>query len=166
MTSVYLKTANEANANVSKELASALDKIAALEKQIADLTKASPVKAAVPKKGTVVKVKGVNYKVTASSENGGTVTVTGAAKKTAKNVTTADSVTIDGYTFTVNAINKNAFKGCKKLNRITIEAYGISKIGTNAFKGIKKKATIETPSAKVKRLVKKSKGLAKSVKIS
>ena len=48
----------------------------------------------------------------------------------------------------VKAIGKNAFKGCKKLKKVTIKANKSLKIGKNAFKKLNKKATITVKGIK------------------
>ena len=48
----------------------------------------------------------------------------------------------------VKTIGKNAFKGCKKLKKITIKANKKLKVGKNAFKKLPKKATITVKSVK------------------
>lgn len=68
----------------------------------------------------------------------------------------------------VEKIRKNAFYGCKKLKRITIQSSQIKSIGKNALKGISKKATIKCPKNKkkqYKKLLKKKTGYKKSMKI-
>ena len=67
----------------------------------------------------------------------------------------------------IKKINANAFKGCKKLSKITIKTTGLTKtsIGKNAFKNISKKATIQVPSTKLKKYKKfiKAAGAPKTV---
>ena len=127
-----------------------------------------------------------------------TVTVAGAAltykaptNKKVKKVTIPSTVTIDGVTYKVTNIAPNAFKGCKKLKKITIGAgvttigkkafagcknvkniivksKSLKKIGKNAFKGINKTAKIKVPKNKLKaykKLFKKAK-LEKSIKVT
>lgn len=64
---------------------------------------------------------------------------------------------------------KNAFKGCKKLKKVTIKAAKLKSIGKNAFKGIYKKATFKVPKKqlkKYKKLIKKKKtGFKKTMKV-
>ncbi|MCR4691713.1 MAG: leucine-rich repeat protein [Lachnospiraceae bacterium] len=57
--------------------------------------------------------------------------------KNSKTIKVPDTVTACGYTFNVTAIGKNAFKGCKKLTRLTIGS-NIKKIGKNTLKNCKK----------------------------
>lgn len=57
-------------------------------------------------------------------------------------------------------IGRDAFKGCKKLKKITIKANKSLKIGKGAFKKIGKKATIKITGVKGKA----KKKLVKSIK--
>ena len=111
---------------------------------------------------TTVTVGKVVYKI-----SGKTATVVKVSDKKVKSVTIRNSVKIGGKTLKVTKINKNAFKGCKKLKKVTIQAGSLKSIGKNAFKGIAKKAVIKVPKAKkkaYKKLLKKSK-LDKTTKI-
>ncbi|MBO5373260.1 MAG: leucine-rich repeat protein [Lachnospiraceae bacterium] len=124
---------------------------------------------AVKSTHTINKVK---YQVTSVDEyntdgTNGTVTVTGTTKKKATSVVIPDEIEIDGYTFAVNKIANNAFKGCSKLKKITI-GDNVKSIGKNAFKGIHKKATFKVSSDnydKVKKLLKSKVGFKKPMKI-
>ncbi len=122
---------------------------------------------------------------------GATLTYKAPINKKAKKVTIPAAVTIDGITYKVTDIAPNAFKGCKKMKKITIGAgvttigkkafagcknikniivksKSLKKIGKNAFKGINKTAKIKVPKNKLKaykKLFKKAK-LAKSINIT
>ena len=89
--------------------------------------------------------------------------------KKVKSVTILNKVKIDKKTYTVTSIAKNAFKGCKKLKRVTIKAIKLKSIGKNAFKGIYKKATFKVPKKqlkKYKKLIQKKKtGFKKMMKV-
>ena len=89
--------------------------------------------------------------------------------KKAKSVTILNKVKIGKKTYTVTSIAKNAFKGCKKLKKVTIKATKLKSIGKNAFKGIYKKATFKVPKKqlkKYKKLIKKKKtGFKKTMKV-
>ena len=120
----------------------------------------------------------------------GTVAYLGQIKTTKTSATIPAKVTIENQTFKVTSIakgafagnkklkkvvigknikkiNANAFKGCKKLSKITIKTTGLTKtsIGKNAFKNISKKATIQVPSTKLKKYKKfiKAAGAPKTV---
>lgn len=69
----------------------------------------------------------------------------------------------------VKQIGKNAFNGCSKLKSIVIKSKKLTakKTGSKAFKGINSKATIKVPKNRLeqyKKLV-KSKGAGKNVKV-
>lgn len=89
--------------------------------------------------------------------------------KKAKSVTILNKVKIGKKTYTVTSIAKNAFKGCKKLKKVTIKATKLKSIGKNAFKGIYKKATFKVPKKylkKYKKLIQKKKtGFKKTMKV-
>jgi len=67
----------------------------------------------------------------------------------------------------IRKINKNAFKGCKNLKKITIQTTALTKssIGKNAFKKINAKAVIKVPQTKIKKYKNfiKAAGAAKTV---
>ena len=89
--------------------------------------------------------------------------------KKVKSVTILNKVKIGKKTYTVTSIAKNAFKGCKKLKKVTIKATKLKSIGKNAFKGIYKKATFKVPKKqlkKYKKLIQKKKtGFVKTMKV-
>ena len=74
-------------------------------------------------------------------------------------------VTINSKKLTT--INAKAFFGCKSLKSIVIKSKVLKKVAKNVFKGIHKKATIKVPSAKLKAYTKllAKKGQSKTVKI-
>ena len=94
-------------------------------------------KSSVPKKGQIKAVGAVKYVVTKSSKKNGTVAVYGAKKKNAAKIVLPKKVKINGYTFKVTEIRKNAFSNMKKLSEVKLGA-NIKKIGNNAFKNCKK----------------------------
>ena len=158
--------------------------------------------------GKVYTVGSYTYRITSLA--GKTAAVTGTTKQT-KTITVKDTVKIENVSFKITAIEKNAFKGnkkvttvkigknvqtiganafsgCTKLQKVTINSKNLSKmeakafykckklknikisslklktVGKNAFKGIAKKAKIDVPNKKVKaykRLLKKG-NLAKN----
>lgn len=99
--------------------------------------------------------------------SGKTAMVQKVSSKKVKAITIRNTVKINGKTLKVTKINKNAFKGCKKLKKVTIQAKSLKSIGKNAFKGIAKKAVIKVPKAKkkaYKKLLKKAK-IAKTIRV-
>ena len=68
----------------------------------------------------------------------------------------------------VVGISKNAFKGKKKISKITIKSKTITSIGKNAFKKINTKAEIVVPKASYKtykKMLNKKAGVTKTMKI-
>jgi len=155
-----------------------------------------------------------NYRYKVLSTTDMTVEVVGLMKKDIKKVTINNSVNLGGKNYTVvsvaanafkgnkkitsavikknlKTIGKNAFAGCTKLKKVTmnskkltminakaffgcrslksivIKSKVLKKVGKNAFKGIHKKATIKVPAAKLKAYTKllSKKGQSKTVKI-
>ncbi len=130
--------------------------------------------------GTTIKdSSGTKYKVTGDD----TVTYAAPKNKKVKSVTIPATVTIDGITYDVTDVSKNAFKNCKKLKKvnvgknitsigknsfynctslkkIVIKSKSITSIGKNSFKNINSNAVIKVPKSKYKaykKLFKKSK---------
>lgn len=143
-------------------------------------------------KGTVVTSGGFEYQITNPDSAGkGTVTLKKTKKKTARSIRIPDTVTVNGVKLLVTAIDKSAFKGCKKatkltigknvtqigsqafqscgkLKSITIKTTKLKKVGKNAFKGIHAKAKIKVPKkqlSKYKKLLKSAQGIKKTMKI-
>lgn len=143
--------------------------------------------------GTIVydaKTK-ANYKVISSGASGNAVEY---IKPTGNptGITISESITVNGISYKVTGVAKNAFKGkkkltkviigknvvtiganafknCKKLKSITIKSqkFTSKSIAKNAFKGLGKGMTIKVPKNKLKAYKKlfKSKGLGSKVKI-
>lgn len=139
-----------------------------------ETTKAPTVTKAFTTTVTDANSQTVKYKVTPDTKatNGiaGSATVV-SLKTENKSIVIPDTVVIDGKTYKVTAIGRNAlktnkkatklqiganvstieqnaFKGLKKLKSITIKSGKISKIGSGAFSGIYKKATISIKTSK------------------
>ncbi len=132
-----------------------------------------PTGPSVPNVGTTIKdsVDKVTYKVTSSSKLNPTVEFTAPVNKKAKSVTIPATVKINGITYKVTSIAKNAFKNNNKLTKVTIgknittigdrEFYKctslkkitipskISKIGKQAFYGCKKLKSITIKTTKL-----------------
>lgn len=144
------------------------------------------------KKGDKRTVGNAVYKITKFTAKNRTVTYVKYNNKQAKSITIHNTVVIDGIVFKVTAIEKNAFKNMKKLQKVTIGRYVksigdkafygcgklkklqikstvLKKVGKNALKSINKKAVITVPKSKKKSykklLQKKGTGLSKTVKI-
>lgn len=137
-----------------------------------------------PVKGSYYTVQGVKYKVTAVKGKSGTVEAVGYDKKASK-VKVQTTVKINGYSFAVQKIGKNAFKNCTKIagtisfakNIKTIEdsafsrcknikkvifGTNVTQIGKNSFYKCKKLQTLQFQSGSVKKIGKAAfKGIAK-----
>ena len=88
---------------------------------------------AVVEVGTEFTSAGKEYKVTGE----GTVKITGLENKNAKSLTIPSSVVYENKAYSVTEINSKAFKGLKKLQKVTIPS-SITKIGSKAFYGCSK----------------------------
>ena len=144
------------------------------------------------------KKSGGKYKITKLTKNkktkkvtGGTVTYMAPYNRNCTKATMPEFVKIAGVKFKVTALNKNAFKNCKKIKNVTIgknitkiganafsgcaklqsvsiKATGLKSIGGNAFKGISAKARFKVPKkqyTKYSKMIKKAKA-PKTAKIS
>ncbi len=118
-------------------------------------------------------VSGLRYKITNPKSNGnGTVSVVGIAGDTPKKVVISDKVKINGITYKVTAIEKNAFAnnkkiteveigknirairnkaffGCTKLKKVTIKSKVLKKVEKDAFTNMDPKGTIKVPKSKL-----------------
>ncbi|MBO5088022.1 MAG: leucine-rich repeat domain-containing protein [Lachnospiraceae bacterium] len=101
----------------------------------------------VPAKNTILKDEknGVQYKVITSSATNGTVEFTKPKDKKVKKVVVPDTVTINGITYRVTSIAKNAFNGFKRLEKVTI-GKNVTTIGDKAFYKCTKLTKITIPS--------------------
>ena len=118
----------------------------------------------VPAVGTTVTVKGVKYAVTKSAAKGGTaeaVKVTGKGKK----ITIAATVKIDGVTFKVTSIKKNAAKKNKNMTSVVI-GKNVTSIGANSFANSKKLANVTFKGTKAVKVGSKAfKGTSAKMKV-
>lgn len=138
--------------------------------------------------GEVFQSGKLKYRVTSTEDK--TVKVTGLTGKTVTSVSVPATVKYQGSIYQVTAVGKAAFKGCKKLTKVTIgknvktieakaffkcsklknvniKATALKSVGKNAFKGIAKKAFVNVPNKKAqayKKILKKA-GLPKAAKI-
>jgi len=99
-----------------------------------------------PKKGTVLSDKNADYLVTKAGSTGGEVSYKAPLSVKTKSIKIPDTVTFNGITYKVTAIEPKAGKGCKNLAGVTI-GKNVAKIGKNAFKGCRKLKKIVIRSA-------------------
>ena len=111
--------------------------------------------AKVPAVGTTKTVGKAIYKVTKSDAKNGTVTLVKLTNKNEKKFTVPASVKVDGVSFKVTEISKNAFKNNKKLKQVTV-GKNVAKIGANAFNGDSRLKKLTIKSAKLKKVGKKA----------
>ena len=136
--------------------------------------------------GTVYTSGNYSYKITSLTDK--TVTVVKATKKS-KTITIRSTVKIDGITFKITEVAKNAFKGntkvtsvklgknittiganafygCKNLKKVTINSKVLKKIDTKAFYNCKKLSSVKITSSKLTKVGKEIfKGTAKKLKV-
>lgn len=141
-------------------------------------------------KGRIYSVGSMKYQVTSSA---GTVKLIGSSrsKTSLKTLTISSSVKIGGKNFRITAIGDKAFKGYKKLKKVTVgnnivsigkESFSgckslkyiyiktakLKTMGKNAIKSINKKSVIKVPRKqlkKYKKLMKSRTGFKKTMKI-
>ena len=94
------------------------------------------------------------------------VILTGTVSKLVKSFIIPASVKIDGRTYKVVGISKNAFKNCRKLKNITVKSLTIKKAGQSAFRNIHKRAVIRVPKSCLKRYRKLFRGRGQKSTVS
>ena len=101
----------------------------------------------LPDKNTILKdaKTGIQYKVTATSLAKATVEFVKPKSKKVKKVKIPDAITMDGVTYKVTSIAKNAFNGCSNMTSVTI-GKNVTTIGDKAFYKCTKLTKITIPS--------------------
>jgi hypothetical protein len=120
------------------------------------------------KKGTTLTVasKKLKVKVTSSKASNPTVAVVGTTNKKAKTITIPATVKVNGVTYKVTSIANNAFKGNKKLTKVTV-GKNVTKIGKNVFSGCKNLKKLTMTAGKLKTISKNAfKGINKKASIT
>ena len=125
-----------------------------------------------PAKGSKLADKTFTYKVVKAASDdkktAGEVAVTGLVKKNAKKATIKSTVKIDGYKYKVTSVANKAFKGAKKLKKVTI-GKNVKKIGSKAFYNLKKLKSVTIKSTKITKIGKKAfykKGKKLTIKVN
>ena len=90
--------------------------------------------------------QGSSYQVTKSDAKDGEVTLTKPKSSVKGTVEVPDTVTIDGITYKVTAIEANAFKNNKNITKVII-GKNVTVIGKNAFSGCTKLKTVKLAAA-------------------
>jgi len=119
---------------------------------------------AAPAQGTKATVGNLIFAVTVSAAQNGEAAVVGVVNKKVKSASIPDTVSIGGCTFQVTSIGAGAFKGMKKLKKVTI-GKNITTIGANAFAGDKKLKKVTVKAAKLKKIAKNAFAKTKKVTI-
>ena len=141
--------------NDLKDAETKLEKVSGGQTQQPETPATEAPTAKVPAVGTTKTVGKAIYKVTKSDAKNGTVTLVKLTNKNEKKFTVPASVKVDGVSFKVTEISKNAFKNNKKLKQVTI-GKNVTKIGANAFNGDSKLKKITIKSTKLKKVGKKA----------
>ena len=114
------------------------------------------------KKGKKITYKGYKYEIISSN----TVRLIAPTKKSVKTVTVPSKIKYAKKNYKVTEIGDSAFKGCKKLQKVTISS-NVKTIGKKAFYGCKKLKTVDIKSKNLKKVGKKAfDKTAKNLKIS
>ncbi len=101
-------------------------------------------------KGDIILSGNVKYKVSKIKGEKGELAVIGVKSKKPKTVTIANKIRRNGILFVVTSIQKNAFKGCKKVRTLNIKSTNIKSIAKKAFRGLAPKVKIKVPKSKAK----------------
>ena len=111
-------------------------------------TETPPVKETeAPQKTNETVSKNVTYRIlNAKKKTAAAAGVDGSKGRNVTSVTIAKTVKINGVTYKVTQIDNNAFKGCKKLKKVTIGS-NVKKIGKNAFANCSKLKTVNMKKA-------------------
>ena len=100
-----------------------------------------------PQKTNETVSKNVTYRIlNAKKKTAAAAGVGGSKGRNVTSVTIAKTVKINGVTYKVTQIDNNAFKGCKKLKKVTIGS-NVKKIGKNAFANCSKLKTVNMKKA-------------------
>lgn len=178
------KAETDANKEAADAVGQLIGQIGTVENSQTNNQDNTPVSALA--EGNIYKTGNYNYKITSLADK--MVTVVNTVKKS-KTISIGDTVTINGETFKITAIEKNAFKGnskvttvkigrnvtviganafssCKQLKKVTINSKNLEKIDASAFYNCKKLSSMKITSSKLKTVGKNAfKGTAEKIKV-
>lgn len=100
------------------------------------------------KKGDTFNAGNLKYKVTKIKGAKGELSVIGVKSKKIKSLVLPKNVKKSGITFTITSIQANAFKGCKKVKKLSIKTTGLKKVTKNSLNGLSRKLKILLPKSK------------------
>lgn len=100
------------------------------------------------KKGDIFTAGNLKYKVTKVNGKAGQLSVIGVKSKKAVSIVIPKKVNKNGVSFTITSIQANAFKGCKKVKKLSIKSTGLKKVTKKSFNGLSRKLKISLPKSK------------------
>lgn len=100
------------------------------------------------KKGNTFIAGNLKYKVTKIKGTKGELSVIGVKSKKTKSLVIPKNVKKSGITFTITSIQANAFKGCKKVKKLSIKTTGLKKVTKKSWNGLSRKLKISLPKSK------------------
>lgn len=123
-----------------------------------------PISQPILTAGKIYAVGAFQYRIL--SVNPAKASLVGSTNKNLKSLTVPLQVTLCGQKVNVTQIGGKAFKGCKKLKRVTVGA-NVEWIGGQAFAGCKKLNKVVFKGKKAPKIKRKAfKGTAKKLKIT
>lgn len=90
----------------------------------------------------------LGYQITKRKGKKGEIAVVLVKSKQLKKIVVPKQVKKNGITFSVTSIEKNAFKGCKKVKTLQIKSLKIKSISKKALTGINKRVVVKVPRKK------------------
>lgn len=111
-------------------------------------------------KGDYLIVGNLKFKVVKIKGKKGELAFAGVKSKKVSTIVIPSKISKGDISFTITAIAKNAFKGCKKVSEVKIKTVNIKRIQKKALNGLNKKAKIRVPKSVLKaykKMLKKSK---------
>ncbi len=100
------------------------------------------------KKGDCFMSGNLGYQITKRKGKKGEIAVVLVKSKQLKRIVVPKQVKKNGITFSVTSIEKNAFKGCKKVKTLQIKSLKIKSISKKALTGINKRVVVKVPRKK------------------